>query len=147
MCCACSKSLIPPESTYERNISDNLSVPGIRNLIRRFSPRLMGNTTGAGGTEGATGLSGRTAISSSNQKGVEVYIRQRDSEDRTFIPLESLSSIPQHLPQQSNTDISIDVSTKDLISPANGPVSPISNRDRSSRNFSRPKSHGWGGEV
>ncbi|CZT24213.1 uncharacterized protein RCC_09931 [Ramularia collo-cygni] len=107
MCCAC--------------------MPGIRNLIRRFLPKLMGNTTGFGGTTGGTNLSGPTAVMSSNHKGVEVSVRQRDSEDRTFIPLEN-------------------VSTKDLIEPANGPVSPISPRERASRNFSRPKSHQWGGE-
>lgn len=62
-------------------------VPGIRNMIRRFLPRLMGNTEAGSG--GGTGLSGRTAISSSNQKGTEVFVRSRNSEDRTFIPLES----------------------------------------------------------
>lgn len=85
MCCACSKFL---SDSRRVTTADPEAVPGIRNLLRRFIPRLMGNTVAGSG--GGTNLSGRTAISSGTQKGVEVFVRSRDSEDGTFIPLESM---------------------------------------------------------
>ncbi|KAM3417701.1 hypothetical protein BST61_g5935 [Cercospora zeina] len=70
-------------------------MPGIRNLIRRAFPRLMGQTTaGSGNKTGSTGLSGGTAVNSGivDKNGAEIYVRPRHSDDGHFIPLENMSS-------------------------------------------------------
>ncbi|KJY00820.1 cfem domain containing protein [Zymoseptoria brevis] len=70
-------------------------MPAIRNLIRRFSPRLMGAST-IGLDEARqsriTGLSGQTAVSSGGIKEVDICVRPRNDDDGHFIPLENVES-------------------------------------------------------
>ncbi|USW58054.1 Putative extracellular membrane protein, CFEM [Septoria linicola] len=66
-------------------------MPGIRNLIRRAFPKLMGQSTANSNTP--SNLSGRTAVSSGIDKnGNEVFVRPRHSDDEAFIPLENVST-------------------------------------------------------
>lgn len=66
-------------------------MPGIRNLIRRAFPKIMGQSTAASNT--ASNLSGRTAVSSAVDKvGNRVSTRPRHSDDEAFIPLENVST-------------------------------------------------------
>ncbi|CAK1360710.1 hypothetical protein CB0940_03827 [Cercospora beticola] len=70
-------------------------MPGIRNLLRRAWPKLMGQTVASTGasTAPSTGLSGRTAVSSGVDKsGTQVFTRPRHSDDGDFIPLEERHS-------------------------------------------------------
>lgn len=69
-------------------------MPGIRNLIRRAFPRLMGQSMGGTSALGTPihGLSGRTVVGSGVDKnGTEVFVRPRHSDDGNFIPLENVS--------------------------------------------------------
>lgn len=69
-------------------------MPGIRNLIRRAFPRLMGQSMGGTSALGTPihGLSGRTVVGSGVDKnGTEVFVRPRYSDDGNFIPLENVS--------------------------------------------------------
>ena len=66
-------------------------MPGIRNLIRRAFPKLMGQSTA--NSDAPSNLSGRTAVASGVDKnGDEVFVRPRHSDDDAFIPLENVSS-------------------------------------------------------
>ncbi|KAK4631131.1 Satratoxin biosynthesis SC1 cluster protein 4 [Fulvia fulva] len=67
-------------------------MPGIRNLIRRAFPKLMGQST-AGSSKPSSNLSGRTAVASGVYKsGNEIFVRPRHSDDEAFIPLENVST-------------------------------------------------------
>lgn len=72
-------------------------MPGIRNLIRRAFPKLMGTSQGASSravTPGLSGLSGHTAVGGSvlDKNGTGVYARPRHSDDEHFISLENVST-------------------------------------------------------
>ncbi|EME80711.1 uncharacterized protein MYCFIDRAFT_119208, partial [Pseudocercospora fijiensis CIRAD86] len=71
-------------------------MPGIRNLIRRAFPKLMGSTARNSRrtpTPGLSGLRGPTPVTSGLGKGVtEVYVRPRHSDDDHFIPLDDISA-------------------------------------------------------
>jgi hypothetical protein len=96
-------------------------MPGIRNLIRRFFPRLMGQTMGGSSVGPTNGLSGRTAVGSGLDKtGTEVYVRPRHSDDGHFIPLENVSC--QNLTAAEKDD--------------------ASSTDDNQRNFSHPVANG-----
>ncbi|KAI5361285.1 Putative extracellular membrane protein, CFEM [Septoria linicola] len=108
-------------------------MPGIRNLIRRAFPKLMGQSVGASSGLAASGLSGRTAVGSGIDKdGTEVFVRPRHSDDDHFIPLENIST------QRVNETDSAQVHTNPL---------------NHGRNFSRPLSppesawRDWNGDT
>ncbi|KAK4501881.1 hypothetical protein PRZ48_007690 [Zasmidium cellare] len=64
-------------------------MPSIRNIIRRFLPRLMGSTYEESKRTGnGTGLSGPTAVNSGIGKfEPQVQVRPRSSDEENFIPL------------------------------------------------------------
>lgn len=65
-------------------------MPSIRNIIRRFLPRLMGSTYEESKRTGgnSTGLSGPTAVNSGIGKfEPQVQVRPRSSDEENFIPL------------------------------------------------------------
>ncbi|KAF2207725.1 hypothetical protein CERZMDRAFT_50520 [Cercospora zeae-maydis SCOH1-5] len=68
-------------------------MPGIRNLLRRAWPKLMGQTVASTGSSKtpSTGLSGRTAVGN-DKSGSEVFLRPRHSDEEDFIPLEERNS-------------------------------------------------------
>ncbi|KAF2163705.1 hypothetical protein M409DRAFT_68300 [Zasmidium cellare ATCC 36951] len=72
-------------------------MPGIRNLIRRAFPKLMGTSIGNSNrvaTPGLSGLSGHTAVGGSgiDKNGTGVYVRPRHDDDDHFIPLQNVST-------------------------------------------------------
>ncbi|KXS99882.1 hypothetical protein AC578_4478 [Pseudocercospora eumusae] len=71
-------------------------MPGIRNLIRRAFPRLMGTSVGNSRrtpTPLHSALSGPTAVGSGlGKSGTEVYVRPRHSDDDYFMPLQDIST-------------------------------------------------------
>ena len=72
-------------------------MPGIRNLIRRAFPKLMGTSMGnsnRAATPGLSGLSGHTAVGGSgiDKIGTGVYVRPRHDDDDHFIPLQNVST-------------------------------------------------------
>lgn len=65
------------------------SLPAIRNLIRRFLPRLMGSTAEESRGITTTGLSETTALSSGVPKmEPQIQVRPRESDEENFIPLQ-----------------------------------------------------------
>ncbi|GIZ47643.1 hypothetical protein CKM354_001072800 [Cercospora kikuchii] len=97
-------------------------MPGIRNLIRRAFPRLMGQSTaGTAGKSGSGGLSGGTAVNSGvvDKNGAEIYVRPRHSDDGHFIPLENIST------QEVHTSHARQVSSSNQTTNFSRPVSPL----------------------
>ncbi|EME43990.1 hypothetical protein DOTSEDRAFT_71707 [Dothistroma septosporum NZE10] len=67
------------------------SLPAIRNLIRRYLPRLMGSTAEESRGITSTGLSGTTAINSGIIKtATQIQVRPRESDEENFIPLQDV---------------------------------------------------------
>ncbi|KAM3423899.1 hypothetical protein BST61_g1294 [Cercospora zeina] len=68
-------------------------MPGIRNLLRRAWPKLMGQTMASTGSSKtpSTGLSGKTVVGN-DKPGADVFIRPRHSDEEDFIPLQETHS-------------------------------------------------------
>lgn len=111
-------------------------MPGIRNLIRRAFPKLMGTSMGASSravTPGLSGFSGPTAVGSGIDKsGTEVYIRPRHSDDEHFIPLENISTegvnnaFDKDTPESGNHARGFSRATHQTYSPDHGVWRPVS---------------------
>lgn len=131
-------------------------MPGIRNLIRRAFPRLMGQSMGGTSALGTPihGLSGRTVVGSGVDKnGTEVFVRPRHSDDGNFIPLENVSerclNEGQHQRHQRHDSDAGEEEEDDDVGHGEAVVDRSMNH---ARNFSRPVSppesawQEWNGE-
>lgn len=73
-------------------------MPALRQLIRRFAPRLVGSTaeeSKMGRSQersGASNLSGVTAVNSTRGKEADAYVRPRRSDEHNFIPLDNVTT-------------------------------------------------------